>query len=303
MSIAGLLSTPPPSVAWTIDHDTVAVVARSRQDGTKLWAQTVRPSVFDVGPAGLQAVRNDELLPVVRSLVERSGGARRGALVVPTGWLRSFVFVFDALPRKTAELFDVVRWRLKKVLPVPPADLRIALVPLRSHEGQRRMLCTVGLERVWSQLETTFANASVRLGLLTPRVFATDAVLADYGGVRVTIQLETGHLSLMISNGDDPLLLRCKLLPGGARAWEVIQRELRLTLAYLREQLELTGELGVTVVAGDNEIGPRIAAWWNGLDHVRMVAPPVTTVQGSEALTALGEQRVLPLLGVTGGVA
>jgi hypothetical protein len=300
MRVTSLLSTPPPSVAWTVDQDVVGLVARSRHEGDQVWTQSVRPSAFEVGPAGLQAVRGDEVSPVLRSLAERSGGAKRAALVVPTGWVRSFVFAFDVLPRKNAELVDVVRWRLKKVVPVPPADLRVTLVPLRTHEGQRRLLCTAGLERAWSQIEGAFAGAAVRLGLITPRVFATDAVVTDVGGVRIVIQLETGHLSLLISDEADPLLLRSKLLPVGERAWEVIQRELRLTLAYVREQLELTDELTVIVVAGDEAIGPRIAAWWSGLDGVRVLPPPAAGVDGSESL---GAPRMLPLLGVTGGVA
>ena len=303
MRIARLLSSPPPTVAWTIGLDTVGVMTRSRKDGVRLWSHGLRPGAFEIGPAGLQGVRPDEVTPVVHSLVERCAGARRAALVVPNGWLRSFVFSFDALPRKSSEMLDVVRWRLKKVLPVPPNDLRVTLVPLRSHEGQRRVLCTVGLDRVWAQIEKAFEQAAVRVGLVTPRLFAIDSVLADSGESRLLIQLEPGFLSLLISRGAEPLLLRCKLLPVGARAWDVIQRELRLTLTYARERLELSDDLSITVVAGDSEVGSRIAAWWNGLDGVRLVPPPAFQLDGSEALTELGESRVLALFGVTGGVA
>ena len=116
------------------------------------------------------------------------------------------------------------------------------------------------------------------------------------------VQQEPGHLSLVVQQQTRLVMLRCKLVPGGSRAWQVVQRELRLSLNYLREQLGVTQPLEVVVLGEDTELIAQVSAWWSGLDGVqlRQLAPPPPLVD-ADAASLLGPARLLPLLGVIGG--
>ena len=72
------------------------------------------------------------LQEVLARLQERVAGCRRAAVIVPTAWVRTHLMDFDELPRRSLELDDVVRWRLKKLLPVLPSELRVSVVAGRA---------------------------------------------------------------------------------------------------------------------------------------------------------------------------
>ena len=105
--------------------------------------------VCDVGPVGIQTVNRDRLSTALGAVQGRIDGARRAAAVVPTGWIRTHLFQFSDLPRRQSELDQVVRWRLKKLLPVLPSELRVSAIPQRAVDGQKPLLCMVGVERAF----------------------------------------------------------------------------------------------------------------------------------------------------------
>jgi hypothetical protein len=294
MSWARLLTSPPPTTSWILDDAVVAALRREPKGGALWAAEATPPGVFETGPVGLQSVDRHKLVALLGSLHSRLEGARRAAVVVPTGWTRSYVLSFPDLPRRQRELEQVVQWRLKKLLPVPPTELRMSAVSLAPSNGARSILAMVGLERALGELEAAFREVGVEVGMLTGQIFALAARPAP--GVCLLVQQEQGFLSLLLTEDGVPRLTRTKHLASSGPLAETIRRELSLTLGYIRESLGIAGELGVEVFAESPALGREIEDWRAAQAGVSELPPrssPAFAVGGAEA--RLGAARIQPL--------
>jgi hypothetical protein len=296
MNLRGLLTSRPTATGWLLEPRFAAIVRRDGK-GALHCAHTALPEgVLEGGPVGLQTVDRERLTAHLKPLQDRVGGARRAAVVIPTGWVRSHLLEFDHLPRRAGEQSEVVRWRLKKLLPVQPTELRLSIV---SHQlgGHRQILSMAGLERALSELEAAFSALGVEPGLLTSRLFALAAESRQ--GLRVVVQHEPGFLSLLLDTDSGPRLLRTKPLPPGGDVWSDTTRELHLALSYIRENLSIGEPLGVLVAAGEGALEQALSEWWGAQPGVTVESQPtpVCTELGMD----LDAHRLRPLHAVLRG--
>ena len=294
MSWARLLTSPPPTTSWILDGSVVAALRRDPKGGALWAAEATPPGVFEVGPVGLQSVDRRKLVALLGSIHSRLEGARRAAVVVPTGWTRSYVLSFPELPRRQRELEQVVQWRLKKLLPVPPTELRMSLVSLAPSDGARSLLAMVGLERALAALEAVFREVGVAPRMITGQIFALAASSAP--GACLLVQQEQGFLSLLLAEAGVHRLMRTKHLASSGPLAETVRRELGLTLGYIRETLGIDGELGVEVFAENPALGREIEDWraaQTGVSALPVRPTPAFAVSGAEA--RLGAERIQPM--------
>jgi hypothetical protein len=292
MKLARLLESRPPTTGWLLDPELAAVVRRDGK-GTFHCAHAVLPEgLFEIGPIGLQNFDRKRLLELLRPLQQRLAGARRVAIVIPTGWTRSHLLEFDHMPRGSSELHEVVRWRLKKLLPVLPSELRLTVIPYQSG-GRRQVLCTSGLDRVLTELEATFADLGVEPGLIAPRLFALAHGVRHHRGLVLTVQYEAGLLALLLLSEGRPSLLRTKLLPPGGEAWSLVTGELHVALTYLRETFAVPEPLPVVASAASTEMEQALSEWWAAQEGVVVESLPVPPC--SELGTALDSARLRPV--------
>jgi hypothetical protein len=259
INLRSLLHSPPPTTCWMVDGSLVSVLRRDPR-GTVVWAaENTPPGVFEVGQVGLQTVDRPKLSAVLSSLQPRIEGARRAALVLPSGWTRSYLLDFDELPRGRVELDQIVRWRLKKLLPVPASDLRLFVEPGFRDDSSHSVVCMAGLDRALVALETAFRDVGVELGMVTTRAFAL--AHRQSSRPRLLVQQESGFVMIVLSVGDDPRLIRTKPLAASRSPGETIRRELNLSLGFIREQLELDGEIEVQLSAEDPALEGEMEDW------------------------------------------
>jgi hypothetical protein len=256
-----LLTTPPPTTGWTLDIGRAAVVHRAGPEELHCAVEELPPAIFEIGPVGLQGLDSASLNPALARLKGAAEGTGTAAVVLPTNWLRSFLIDADRLPRKEEELHDVVRWRLKKLLPVKPNELRLSVVRLTEANGRRQLLVMVGMERALAAVEAAFRAIGVEPGFITTRLFALIPRNAGSERPIIVIQHESGLLSLVLIVNGIPRLLRTKPLPllinDGAR----LHREVRLNFNYVREKLQLDGEIEVKLVTEDLVFDAEIRSW------------------------------------------
>jgi hypothetical protein len=242
------------------------------------------------------------IAPVLARLKGAAEGARTAAVIVPTGWLRSYLIDIDRPPRREEELRDVVRWRLKKLLPVPPADLRLSVVRLAEIDGQRRLLVLAGIERAMGSMEACFRSIGVEVGLITSRLFALVPRGADAMQSALVIQSERGFLSLLLLSNGVPRLLRTKLLASSDDSAGPVLREIAITSAFIRNTVGVDGEIGVRLSCEDPGLDERMREWLHQQDGFVPVGetsrPPCgpTTV-----VDRLGAAQVDPGLAVVTG--
>lgn len=298
-----LLTSPPPATAWDLGENESLVVHRTGPGELHCAAEDVPSGAFEVGTVGLQAVHEDAVSPVLTRLKGAAEGTSTAAVVVPTGWMRSFLLEADKLPRKESEVHDVVRWRLKKLLPVAPTDLRLAVVRLPEVMGRRQVLVLAGIERAVASLESIFRAIGVEPGLITTRLFALVPRTPPSERPLMLIQLEPGFLSLLLLVDGIPRLLRTKLLSPGAASGDAIVRELKLDLEFIRDKIGVGDQIEVKLVCEDDASGAELKRWVAGQDDVVVLeAESLGLACGPSAVAGrLGAARLAPSLAVVAG--
>ncbi len=296
-----ILTSPPPSTGWLLEPTMVAVLRRDGRAGVRCALSGVPENTFEIGPVGLQGVDRELLGQALAAIGERLPSERRAALVIPTAWVRAHLLDFDHLPRRRSEMEEVVRWRLKKLLPVRPADLRLSTVPQPATEGRRSLLCMVILERAIAEIEAAFGDAGVQLGMVAPRLFALASASSSLAA-RLVVQHEAGFLSMLLLAGDVPRLLRTKPLSSGEGMWQVMARELRLAIAFIRGSLQVQGTLSAAVIAEDPDLDEAMRDWLAEQEDVEVASRyPIPPCVEPGVVERLGPGRLAPVYEVMGG--
>jgi hypothetical protein len=295
-------TSSPPSTGWVFDSGTIAVAHRSKAQKIHCAAEDLPDGGLDVGPVGLEAVHGEVLGPVLARLKGAAEGTGTAAVIVPTGWLRSFLIDVDRPPRREDELSDVVRWRLKKRLPIPPTELRLAVTRLPESEGQRRLLVMTGIERAMAAIEACYSAIGIEVGLITTRLFALVPRLAGVTLPTLLIQHEERFLSLLLLVNGVPRLLRTKPLPLNDGDGKAALKEAALTVGFIRESVGIDGEIEVRLNSQRPEMDSMMRGWLaeqTGLvPAAEMIGPPCGP---TTAVDRLGAARLAPALAVVSG--
>ncbi len=266
MNFDRFLTSPPPATGWILSSDQCVVVHRTATDEIHCAAEDYPEGVFDVGRVGLQSLDAEAVAPALARLKGAAEGARTAAVIVPTGWLRNYLIDIDRPPRREEELHDVVRWRLKKLLPVPPADLRLSVVRQAEIDGQRRLLVMVGIERAIAAIEACFESIGVEVGLITTRLFALVPRGADVMQSTLVVQYERGFLSLLLLRNGAPRLLRTKPLAASDDSAGPVLREIAISSAFIRDTIGVDGEIGVRLSCEDSRLDSQMREWLHQQD-------------------------------------
>jgi hypothetical protein len=245
--------------------------------GVDLPADTFVPGVLGGAPreAAVFAERLGALLQGLSTPVQQA------SLVLPDAWLRvTFVETGD-LPKAQPAREEVVRWKVKRLVPFRVEDLRLSWVevaPLPQQTEPRRLLVAYALEVVLAALEDAFAARGIWLGRITSESLAVlpavERALAPAALGALAVVHGTGYTLLFARHGE-PVLHRFKGVdgPGGDGS---VPRDLRLTRAFVGEQLgEVPVDSVILVAPAD-----RAAAWSRWLEEgLGRAAEPIETLQ------------------------
>lgn len=291
-----LLSSPPPATAWALSGDLAAVAVRERRGGVRGAVRALPGGIFQLGPAGLQGVSRKELAPQLAALAEGVGADRRPAVVLPTAWFRSHLLELDGLPRKRAEMEEVIRWRLKKLLPVPPADMRLSVVRLGSSPKGERVLTVMVLERAIGELEAAFEDAGAVPGFVVPRLFPLDRAGA---GWTVTVEAVPGNLAILVSRDGSPVALRSRMVPPGRSPADLAQGEIVRLQVFMEETLGLEEHevVEVSVLSDDEDESRRLVELVDGVERFHGLPVPAAAEVPGLAVGAATRAALLRMLG------
>ena len=311
--LAGLKPLPAPPDAFAVEPRLLRY-GRFARDGAlyrfhEYHAVELADDSFLNGPLGgplrdLQAFKRQLAL-----LLERvSAPVREASLLVPDAWLRVGFTESGELPRAAEARDEVLRWKLKRLVPYRVEELRVSAVevePLPGQEEPRRLLLGFAIELLLAQLEEAFAANGVEIGFVSNSSLALLAALRPEPEAKLAGVLLAGDdgYALVFARAGRPLLHRFKswngALPEAARA-ALVERDLRLTASFLAESLP-----GTTVERLYLSAPPHLEADWLALIDRGLGAGSVRVAQplrpehlrlaGSEAPAAWREAA--PLLG------
>lgn len=240
----------------------------------------------------------------------------QASLVVPDAWLRTAFAEVGELPRNGASRDEVLRWKLKRLVPFRVDELRVRAVevePLPDQQDPRRILLGFAIESLLAGIESAFRAAGVHLGGITNAGLAALGALrapavAGDGAITGVALVDSGGYTLAFArstaDGSEPVMHRFKAfsgpLPTAAQAASV-RRDLRLTRSFLEEQYP-TDSLASLVLASADEETATWAVWLEEAFN-RVVEPAGVGERVPFAGTHLPEGEappwpdLLPLLG------
>ena len=171
------------------------------------------------------------------------GGVKEASLVLPDSWLRVSFTESGDLPGRADALDEVLRWKLRRLVPFRVDELRIGateVAPIPGQEEPRRLLLGFAVELLLAQVEEAFAAAGVRIGQVTNASLSLLAAIAPVpaGSFAALVVVGAEGYTLIFARQDQPVLHRYKgftgALPEAARA-SFVGRDLKLTRNFLDE--------------------------------------------------------------------
>jgi hypothetical protein len=298
MNLNRLLRTPSPVHAFVAGSERLVYgrLSRRRDALVQVEEAPLRAPWFQLGPVGVLHVDREAVEASLKELLGRLEKVpTRASLAVPNSWIRSVMVDVGTLPRHREEAEENLRWRLKKLLPCRPEDVRLDFVSI-SDNG--RVLIMLALERPIAAVEEAFAAAGVSLGRMEPLVLAISP-LVPAGRDAVVAAVEEGALGVALVAQGKLRLLREKTLPEGeGRAELFLGRELTRTLEQVREILGEGAAAELWLVAVPEMIEP-VQRWAQGASGVTVrrfevdagAAPPALAGR-IEGLALLGSACV-----------
>lgn len=140
-----------------------------------------------------------------------------------------------------------------------------------------RLMVGFAVEQLVSQLEAAFAGSGVWLGQIGNATLSTAPAVRSCldSGLAVLALVRSRSYTLLFTSGGEPALYRSKQLQGGLgerQLFEVVQRDLRLTRAFLGEHFSEGRPQRLLLVAE----GPEEARWQEWLaEGLGVAAEPV----------------------------
>jgi hypothetical protein len=207
-----------PATAIGLDEDVASVVQLERVRGNvcrlkraataKLDAAVIRPS-FD--EPNIQ--NHAQLAAVLKDLAVGAGLLRqkRWSLTLPETTARTAVFTIESQPQSSAELQDILRWKIERGFGAPLEELSISRERLqRDAQGRDRYFATAVKKSVLAEYEAVLESLGWRAGLILPRHLGEAQWLVRNGAAGDSLLLSGSSQGFtgVIFRDKHPLILR-----------------------------------------------------------------------------------------------
>ncbi len=247
-------SFPPDIVVLDTDGLLHARLARGKRDLRILQSKTYRlaDDTFSASVVTPELVNEASLAEALRRLRVETGRWDKVSLLLPDSWFRLNLLDIPSFNERQKDALDLVRWTLKRTLPIPPEQLRIVWQVITRSEASAKVLVISALEKTLARIERIFADAGIEVVMIEPlglNVWNAIAVreLATTKD-RLFVYVREHEFTTAVFRGSQPLFLRSRNLSGERS----VLQEIRLSANYLRDTLRADG-FENCYVAGDRD--------------------------------------------------
>lgn len=233
----------PPDVLVLDSHSLVhARFSRGKGQNPRIvTAKSYRipEGTFTTAPVSPVLADGAALTETLRRMKMETGRWDKVSLLLPDAWFRMNIVELPSLPEKDADATEVVRWSLKRTLPIPPEQLRVTYTVLSRGAETARVLVLSAMESTLSAIEKVFAASGLEVVLIEPvglNIWNAIAVHEnDSAGDRIFFHLRDTDFTTAVFRGSQPLFLRSRNLS----AERTLDQEIRLSATYLRDALNV----------------------------------------------------------------
>lgn len=264
-------SFPPDVVVFDTDGFIHARLASGSKNPrlVNVKAYRLAPGTFEDAPVTPELKNEASLTEALRRLRADSGRWEKVSVLLPDSWFRMNILDVPSLPDRSNEALEIVRWTLRRTLPIPAESLRIAWDVLSRSAPAAKLLVVSAVEATLVAIERAFAASGMEViliestGLNIWNAIATrQTTVAD----RVFFYIREDEFTTAVFRGSQPLFLRSRNLRGD----RAIDQEIRLSATYLRDSLGTTSFESCFVAggAGRADLQAIVAAEFNAPVHL-----------------------------------
>ena len=230
-----------PSDVVVLDTDSLIHVrlARGKTNPRVAGVKSYRlpPTTFNGGMVTPDLVNDDGLTEVLKRMRMESGKWERVSILLPDAWFRMNLLEVPSMPDNAAEALEVVRWSLKRTLPIAPEELRIAKEVLGPVPNGVKVLALSAREKTLAAIERVFTNEGFDVVLIEPvglNIWNAITIReATTAGDRLFLFIREHDFTTAVFRGSQPMFLRSRNLS----AERTLSQEIRLSASYLRDTL------------------------------------------------------------------
>jgi len=250
----------PPDVL-VLDRDALlhARFGKGKKDPQLLQAKSYRlgEGAFADAIVTPEIVSEGAIAETLRRVKLETGKWDKASLLLPDSWFRINILELQALPEKRSEAEEILRWSLKRTMPIEPSTLRLSYDVLSRSAAQVKVLTVSAVDKTLATLERLFAAAGIDLVLIEPIGLNVWNAITSHEPVttrdRILFYFRERDFTTAAFRGAQPMFIRSRNLSGE----RTLDQEIRLSASYLRDTLGANA-VENCFVAG-NRIDPSLA--------------------------------------------
>lgn len=245
-------SFPPDVLVFDNDALLYARLGSSRRGIDVLQARAYRlpPDALTAGVLSPSVENATAIAETVRRIKRDAGRIDGVSLLLPDSWFRIHILEVQGLPDSRGEADEVIRWALKRSLPIRPEELRIAYQPVGRTASNVRVLVIAALEKTLATFEKICATEGIRVVLIEPigmNIWNAITVReTPTQNDRIFLYLRNTDFTTAVFRGAVPLFVRSRKLTSERS----IDQEIKLSASYVRGNFD-AGRIEQCWVAGD----------------------------------------------------
>ena len=232
-------SFPPDVIVLDSDSLIHARLGRGKKDPQIVQAKSYRlgAATFAPGVVTPDLVNAGAIADVLRRLRVESGRWDKASMLLPDSWFRMNILELPSLPEAKNEADQMLRWSLKRTMPIDPTMLRVAFDVLSRTPAPARVLAVSAVDKTLAAIEQLFAGAGIEIVLIEPMglniwnaiTVREPATTAD----RIFFFVREHDFTTAAFRGNQPLFIRSRNLNGQ----RTLDQEIKLSASYLRDTL------------------------------------------------------------------
>ena len=232
-------SFPPDVIVLDSDALVHARIGRGVKNPQIVQAKSYRLAADTFTPSVVTPELTTEagLAEAVRRMKAETGRWSKASLLLPDSWFRMNILEIPSLPEKNNEADAMIRWSLKRTMPLEGSQLRLAYEVLSREASGARVLAVSAVEKTLAALERVFDAAGIEIVLVEPvglNIWNAVAVRETATtGDRIFFYVRDQDFTTAVFRGGAPLFIRSRNL----NAQRTLSQELKLSASYLRDTL------------------------------------------------------------------
>jgi type IV pilus assembly protein PilM len=250
------MSYPPDCVVLDFDTLVHARLGRGHKELRIQQAKSFRlpADTFTSSVVTPELANEAALTEVLRRVRQETGRWDKVSLLLPDSWFRINIIELASLPDRANEADQIVRWSLKRTIPLDPSALRVSWLAL-AKAPQVKVLAVSAVEKTLAAIEQAFNAVGVETVLIEPAGLNIWNAVAVREPVttrdRIFMYVRENDFTTAVFRGTIPLFIRSRNLT----AERTMEQEIRLSASYIRDTFQATS-IENCYLAGNGFIQP-----------------------------------------------